>query len=103
MNRSISGDRIAQLPSGKAPERRLLEGRLVTVEPIDLERHAQALYLASHETAEARRIWDYLPDGPFDDPSRFKTWLSAMAGHPDRAVFAFRDRQSDRFAGMATY
>jgi RimJ/RimL family protein N-acetyltransferase len=103
MNRSISGDRIAQLPSGRAPERRLLEGRLVIVEPIDLERHAQALYLTSHETPEARRIWDYLPDGPFDDLSSFKTWLSAMAGHPDRAVFAFRDRQSDRFAGMATY
>jgi RimJ/RimL family protein N-acetyltransferase len=103
MNRSISGDRIAQLPSGKAPERRPLEGRLVIAEPVDLEQHAESLYLASHETAEARRIWEYLPDGPFDDFPGFKTWLSAMAGHPDRAVFVFRDRHSDRFAGIATY
>ncbi|HTS55440.1 MAG TPA: GNAT family protein [Burkholderiales bacterium] len=103
MVRSVSGDRIETLPSGRSPERRILEGRLVIVEPVESERHAQPLYLASHETAEAREIWRYLPDGPFEDVATFTAWLGAMAVAPDRAVFAFRDKASGRAGGMATY
>jgi RimJ/RimL family protein N-acetyltransferase len=101
--RSVSGDRIETLPSGKAPEKRVLEGRLVILEPVEPERHAEPLYLASHETAEAKRIWNYLPDGPFGDLAAFTAWLGAMAVAPDRAVFAFRDKASGRAGGMATY
>ena len=103
MNRSVSDHRIAQLPSGKSPERRVLEGRLVMLEPLEVERHAETLYLASHATAEARQIWNYLPDGPFDGLAGFKLWLGAMAVDSDRAVFAFRDKGSGRIGGMATY
>jgi len=102
-DRSVSGNRVETLPSGKTPERRVLDGRLVTLEPVELERHAEPLYAASHETAEAKRIWSYLPDGPFEDLATFTTWLGAMAAAPDRAVFAFRDKASGRAGGMATY
>jgi RimJ/RimL family protein N-acetyltransferase len=103
MDRSVSGNRIESLPSGKAPERPVLEGRLVVLEPMEPERHAEPLYLASHETAEAKEIWSYLPDGPFEDLVTFTAWLGAMVVAPDRAVFAFRDKASGRAAGMATY
>jgi RimJ/RimL family protein N-acetyltransferase len=103
MDRSVSGNRIETLPSGKAPERRVLEGRLVILEPVEPERHAEPLYLASHQTAEAKEIWSHLPDGPFEDLATFTAWLGAMAVAPDRAVFAFRDRASGRAGGMATY
>jgi RimJ/RimL family protein N-acetyltransferase len=103
MNRSISGERIATLPSGKAPERRPIEGDLVILEPLEPESHAEPLYAASHETAEAKEVWNFLPDGPFDDPASFKAWASTMTAAPDRAVFAFRDKATGRAAGMATY
>jgi len=103
VERRISGDRIASFASGKAPERRVLAGRLVVVESLDIERHSEPLYVASHEAPQARRIWNYLPDGPFDSLSDFQVWLGAMAANPDRAVFAFRDSQTDRLGGMATY
>jgi RimJ/RimL family protein N-acetyltransferase len=103
MNRLIHGERIERLPSGKAPEKRLLEGSLVTLEPLDPEKHSEPLYAASHGTAEARQIWTFLPDGPFDDPASFKARFSAMTQNPDRAVFAFRDNVTGRVAGMATY
>ena len=103
MNRSVSGHRIAQLPSGKSPERRALEGRLVILEPLEVERHAESLYLASHATVEATQIWNYLPHGPFEDLAGFEVWLGAMAVDSDRAVFAFQDKHSGRTGGMATY
>ena len=67
MNRRISSEKVATLPSGAAPERRPIEGSLVSLEPLEPEKHAESLYAASHETAEAREIWTFLPDGPFGD------------------------------------
>src|SRR5262249_16678635 len=103
MERFISSDRVSKSPSGRAPEWRSLEGRLAVVEPLDIDQHSESLYLASHDTAEARQIWTYLPDGPFNQFSDFKAWLGAMAANPDRAVFAVRDRATARIGGMATY
>ena len=103
MDRRVSASKVEPLPSGKAPERRRLEGRLVIAEPLDLELHAEPLFRASHETPEARRILDYLPDGPFEYLAGFKALLGAMNSNPDRCVFAFRDKSNGRAGGMATY
>jgi RimJ/RimL family protein N-acetyltransferase len=103
MNRTISGEKVSTLPSGRAPERRELEGTLVLLEPLDPDRHSKALYAASHETDDARPIWTYLPDGPFEDFASFDQWVKRMAAEPDRLFFAFRDKHSDRLGGMATY
>ena len=103
MNRTISGEGVTTLPSDKVPERRPIEGSRVTLEPLEPENHAELLYAASHETAEAKEIWNFLPDGPFKDPASFKAWASAMTVDADRAVFAFRDKVTGRVAGMATY
>ncbi len=65
MTRKISGEKVSALPSGKPPERRQLEGTLVLLEPLEPNRHSKSLYAASHENDEARRIWTFLPDGPF--------------------------------------
>jgi RimJ/RimL family protein N-acetyltransferase len=75
----------------------------VVLEPLEIERHSESLYLASHETPEARQIWNYLPDGPFNGLPDFQAWLGAMAVNPDRAVFALRDSRDKRLGGMATY
>jgi RimJ/RimL family protein N-acetyltransferase len=103
MNRTISGDKVSALPSGKAPVRHQLEGTLVVLEPLDPTRHSKSLYAASHENNEARRIWSYLPDGPFEDMASFDSWVKRMALAPDRLCFAFRDRDTDRLGGMASY
>src|SRR2546428_6637233 len=85
------------------PEGRQLEGKLVLLEPLDPIHHSEALYAASHESEAARRIWTYLPDGPFEDLVAFKEWAERMAKEPDRLFFAFRDKQTGRLGGMATY
>jgi RimJ/RimL family protein N-acetyltransferase len=103
MTREISGDKVAPLPSGIAPERRRLEGPRVLLEPLDPERHSESLYAASHESDEAKEIWTYLPDGPFEDLASFRRWVERIAIEPDRLFFAFLDKRTGRLGGMATY
>lgn len=101
--RKLSGARVAFAPSGRAPERRRLEGERIALEPLEPERHGDALYAASHGSEEAKRIWTYLPDGPFADLASFRRWLDPKPFEPDRLYYAFRDKRSQRLGGMATY
>jgi RimJ/RimL family protein N-acetyltransferase len=103
LNRKISGAKVPIAPSGKAPESRTLEGRLVALEPLEPDRHGDALYTASHGDEEAKRVWTFLPDGPFADLASFTQWLQAKVVEPDRLYYAFRDKHTERLAGMATY
>lgn len=103
MRRRISDAKVPVAPSGQAPERRILDGVLVALEPLEPDRHGAALYAASHETEQARSIWTYLPDGPFEDLDSFDQWLRKKAVELDRLFYAFRDKLSGRLGGMATY
>jgi len=103
MSRNISSSKVEDRPSGKAPEESPLEGRLVILEPLDLDRHGDALYSVSHADEEARRIWTFLPDGPFEDLASFRQWAARMTQEPDRLVFAIREVGSGRLGGMAMY
>lgn len=103
MARELSGDKVEALPSGRAPQARVLEGRRVRLEPLDPDRHGAALYSASHEGDEAKRVWTFLPDGPFSELASFRQWAIRMAAEPDRLFFAVRDKPSERLGGMAMY
>ncbi len=102
-HRKLSGARVHVPPSGKGPEKRLIEGARVALEPLDPDGHGEALYIASHESEEARSVWSYLPDGPFEDRALFERWLRTKVVEPDRLFYALRDQQSRRLGGMATY
>jgi len=101
--REISGEEIEGLTPGKFPVRAPLEGDYARLEPLDPQQHAAGLFQASHEGDDARRIWDFLPDGPFADLPSFTDWLQSYAVIADRLSFAVRDRISDKAAGMASY
>ena len=101
--RQILGQRVDPLPSGRLPARSPIEGVQVRIEPLDPELHASDLYQASHDTADARRIWDYLPWGPWQSPIDFEAWLRALAGMSDFIWYAFRSNHDGRAKGMACY
>jgi RimJ/RimL family protein N-acetyltransferase len=103
MSRRLSGSPVTPAPSADVPGRHRIEGRLVALDPLVWAEDAPALYAASHETAEARAVWTFLPDGPFADLATFTNWARAMADAPDRVVFALRDTATRRAAGMASY
>lgn len=101
--RSISGTEVQVLPAAGYPRRFPLEGDRVVLEPVDPKHHAAELYTASHEDDKARRVWTYLPAGPFNDLSELRTWLQNCATALDHVFFALRDKASGRAGGMTSY
>ena len=82
------------------PGRVVLEGRLVRLEPVDVDRHGADLQAAQSGAPE---IWTYLPDGPFARDGDFRDWLVARAAAPDPMFYAIVDRALGRANGMASF
>ena len=85
-----------------APPREGLVGRYCALEPIDPERHAEALFATFQADAEGR-MWTYLPYGPFGDVAGFRAWMGDRCLGADPLFFAIVDRPSGAPLGMAAY
>jgi RimJ/RimL family protein N-acetyltransferase len=72
-------------PSG-VPEPRTLEGRTVTVEPLDLDRHVDALYRVLSDAPPS--LWTYMSFGPFEEPSALAGTLQVMVDDPSWQPYA---------------
>ncbi|HEY4365044.1 MAG TPA: GNAT family protein [Bryobacteraceae bacterium] len=86
----------------KRAERTTIEGRRVTVVPLDPEAHAEALYGPTHGP-ERDELWRYMSDGPFADQAAFEADLRVKAVSNDPLYFAIRDHGSGRDCGRAAY
>jgi len=87
----------------RVPQREALRGDSVRLEPVDVHRHRDALYAASHHDGAAPELFMYLPYGPFTDVNEFTTWLEACAASGDPLFFTVVDRGTNRPAGMASF
>jgi RimJ/RimL family protein N-acetyltransferase len=83
-----------------APQKRVIEGRYVRLEPVDVARHAEDLFALSEGSDE---IWTYLGYGPFTDLAGFRNWLSGCAQSSDPLFVTIVDKASGRAAGMASF
>src|SRR5947207_14226983 len=84
------------------PLREPMQGRYCRLEPLDLDRHAEALFEADAADTDGRS-WTYLAYGPFRDLSSYRTWLSATCLGDDPLFFAVMDRADGRPAGLVSY
>ncbi len=84
------------------PPRRVLEGRLCRVEPLDAARHADALFEQYAADSEGRN-WTYLPYGPFDSAREYTEFARWAAGLDDTHFHAIVDRATDTPVGVASY
>lgn len=84
------------------PPRTPMEGRTVRLEPLDPAAHADALWDAFSQD-ETRRMWTYLPVGPYTDRGAFDTALAANAASEDPLFFAVIDLTTGRAVGFCTY
>ncbi len=78
-----------------------MEGRLCRLEPLEANRHAEALHDAYAADREGR-IWTYLPYGPFASAAEYAAWVESRRGE-DPLFFAIIDRTSGRPVGAASY
>ena len=80
------------------PEKKIFEGRLCRLEPLDATRHAADLY-AAYSDAPDRRDWTYLKIEPFTDESSYRSYVEAAAHSTDTLHFAVIDLKSARATG----
>jgi len=101
--RPLSGAKVGHLPSALVPARTALVGRLVTLEPLDAARHAGDLFEASHGSAAALRIWDYLPVGPWGSQAEYTTVLRQQTARHEQVYYAVRPAEGGKACGQASF
>jgi RimJ/RimL family protein N-acetyltransferase len=93
---------LVDVHSAKRPERVTLEGRRVTLAPLDENKHAEALYVGSNGDAVRERVWTYLFDGPYRSLDDFRSNIELKARSADPLFFAVLDNPSGRAVGYQT-
>ncbi len=83
------------------PEKTVLEGRLVRLEPLDPERHGDGLFEAS-TPADAGGRFEYLPEDPPATRADFQPWLEKAAASPDPLFFAVLSSATGKVLGRQT-
>jgi RimJ/RimL family protein N-acetyltransferase len=88
----------------RRPPREALEGRYVSLMPLDPARHGPGLFAASHDgTEEAARMWTYLAYGPWPDEAAMRTWLDALPGSEDPLYLTVVEREAGEPLGIVTF
>ena len=83
------------------PEAAVLEGRLVRLERLDPERHAEGLFDAS-TVADAAERFRWLPEVPPVSRAAFRDWVAAKAQSLDPIFYAVLDRAPGAVMGRQT-
>jgi RimJ/RimL family protein N-acetyltransferase len=76
------------LAPSRRPDRTPLESGHVRLEPLDPDRHAEALWAAAHRPGADPRLWEFLSYGPFADPSAYAAWAAEAAASSDPLFYA---------------
>jgi RimJ/RimL family protein N-acetyltransferase len=84
------------------PQRISLEGRLVSIVPLDPLTHAGSLWDLIRDPRHDP-LWEYLFDGPFRERAAFEAALAAKAASDDPLFFAIVDGVSGFATGYAAY
>jgi RimJ/RimL family protein N-acetyltransferase len=79
-----------------------MTGRFCRLEPLDLDRHAAALFEADAADTDGRS-WTYLAYGPFPDFPSYRAWLSASCLRNDPLFFAVIDTADGQPGGLVSY
>jgi RimJ/RimL family protein N-acetyltransferase len=96
------GEHVEWTPA-RRPERRVLEGRLVRLRPVDPEHDAEPLFRSSHPPAGDPEHWTYLPYGPYDDAAGLRGRLEETRQSEDPLFFTLVLLPKERPAGIASY
>lgn len=84
------------------PAQKVLQGRFCLVEPLDVARHARALFDANGQDRD-HRMWTYLFSGPFASFEEYERWLAERVASTDPLFRAFVDRASGNALGLGSF
>lgn len=80
-----------------------LEGKWVSLAPIDPARDATDLFLAATQGEKPDQLWDYLGYGPFADETEMRIWLKGCAESNDPIFLGYRDKTTKQLGGMGGF
>lgn len=80
------GDPLGDWSPPPDPPAQRLEGRTVSLEPLEPERHAPPLNEAFDDAPNS--LWTYMAFGPFDTVTELEATLQSMAETPDWSPYA---------------
>jgi RimJ/RimL family protein N-acetyltransferase len=89
-----------RVPARPAPQ--VLAGRFCRVEPLDVARHARALFDANAQDRD-HRMWTYLFSGPFASFDEYERWLLERVPGTDPLFRAFVDCASGKAVGIGSF
>src|SRR5580693_3336743 len=96
-----TGAQVDAAPA-KRPQRIVLDGRVVSVVPLDAVAHAETLYEGSRGE-QNEGLWRYLFEGPFASRAAFDAHLRERARSEDPLFFAMLEKFSGDAVGYAAY
>src|ERR1041385_7807139 len=97
---STIGEIVSDVTPARLPGRQTLQGRFVSIEPLDPLAHADALYEGTHGD-DRDELWRYLFEGPFPDRASFDAHLLRQSSSEDPLFFTIVDRTSGLAVGQA--
>ncbi len=80
------------------PERKVLEGKYVRLEPLDLDKHGDGLFDAS-SVPDIDQRFTWLFEQPPANRAEFDSWLEKVSKSEDALFFAVIDKASGKVAG----
>jgi RimJ/RimL family protein N-acetyltransferase len=100
--KTVSIDAGVEAMPAKRPQGTTLDGRVVSIIPLDPIAHADALFKGACGK-ENEPLWLYLFEGPFATRAAFDSHLEQKASSEDPLFFAILDKPSGDAIGYAAY
>ena len=101
MNKLKLGPKV-NFKKAKLPIKKRLVGNYTILEPLNVSKHAQNLYL-EYSKDKKNIIWTYLPYGPFRTYVSFRNWLKSFCLNKDPFFYAIYSKRHKKYCGMASY
>ena len=97
------GPIVDPLPKGAKPDRRILFGRSVRLEPLSAAKHGADLHASFADSDSEGLIWTYMGYGPFADAGAFDAWLKEREAARDPWFYACIARDTGLACGMGAF
>ena len=82
----------------KMPKKITLKGNFVTLEPLNVTKHGEDLWM---ETGKDIDIWQYLFSGPFNSKQEFLLWLQTTEANLEKIYFACVDKNGKTLGALS--
>ena len=83
MNQLPVGPPISMPKTLQSPQRRVYQGKIIKLAPLDPSNDAPALFWISNGSPEVEQLWTYMAYGPFTDPNQMADWMKGLTQSKD--------------------